>query len=134
MQSFSKLLLALSLCITTPVHTKLINLKTITKGSSARATLHNLLAEGNVILKFSASWCGPCKRMAEFIPEIAQEFDSSVTIIEIDTDAFSDLSKEYGIRSIPTLIFMQNGTQKKTHIGSLKKNELKQEIKNIFNL
>ena len=61
------------------------------------------------ILDFYAPWCAPCKTLAPIIEEVAKEFN--VELIKINVDEEDDLSEEYGIRSIPTLILEKNGKQ-----------------------
>ena len=76
-----------------------------------------VLAPGaKVLLDFWASWCGPCKMIAPFLEEIADE-DESVVIGKINVDEEMALAMEFGITSIPTLILMENGEKKAQLIG-----------------
>ena len=59
------------------------------------------------ILKFSASWCGPCKALAMTL----KDEDLGVPVEEVDIDAQSDLAVQYGIRSVPTLVYVRGGTE-----------------------
>lgn len=56
------------------------------------------------ILKFSAEWCAPCKQLKM----VLDSSDITVDIEEIDVDAYSDIAKTYGVRSIPTLVYLRN--------------------------
>ena len=67
-----------------------------------------LKAEGKVLLDFWATWCGPCKMIAPYIEEIAEE-NEHLTVGKIDVDEERDLAIQFGIASIPTLVLMENG-------------------------
>jgi len=67
-----------------------------------------LQAQGKVLLDFWATWCGPCKMIAPYIEEIAQERED-ITVGKIDVDAEPGLTSKFGINTIPTLVVMEGG-------------------------
>lgn len=73
------------------------------------------------ILRFTASWCGPCKTLAKNL-EIA---DLELPIEVVDIDVHDDLALEYGIRSVPTLVMMDENIEVKRITGTKTVNELK---------
>lgn len=75
-----------------------------------------LKAEGKVLLDFWATWCGPCKMIAPFIEEIAEE-NEHLTVGKIDVDEERDLAIQFGITSIPTLIVMEKGEKVAEALG-----------------
>lgn len=64
-------------------------------------------APGNKVLYFTASWCPPCRLIAPVFEKFSKEF-ANVKFLKIDIDENSDSAAEYGIRSVPTFIFMEN--------------------------
>jgi thioredoxin 1 len=71
-----------------------------------------------VLVDFWAEWCGPCKMIAPFLEELADEKVGQITIAKMDVDKNNKYAAEYGIRSIPTLILFKNGEQVDMSIGA----------------
>ena len=65
-------------------------------------------SEKTVLLDFYADWCGPCRMVGPIVEEIANERDD-ITVGKINVDEQPDLAQQFGIMSIPTLVFMKNG-------------------------
>ncbi len=100
---------------------------------SCQNSFNELIGTGDIVLKFYADWCGPCKRMSPLINNIAATMPH-ITFIYIDRDQFLALAKNYGITSIPTLIFLRNGKVIGRYDGKpLSQNELAKLIINMFN-
>jgi thioredoxin 1 len=74
------------------------------------------------ILRFTASWCGPCQGLAMNL----ETADLNMPIEVVDIDTHSDLAQEYGIRSVPTLIMLDENTEVKRLIGSKTVNQLQE--------
>lgn len=88
-----------------------------------------------VIIDFWATWCGPCMAMSPLIDELAAEYEGQVVIGKYNVDEESDLSSQYRIMSIPTILFFKNG--KKTDIrlaGSQSRSTLEEKIKELLAL
>lgn len=75
------------------------------------------IKEGVSLVDFYASWCGPCRIMADILEDIADEIGEKVNIFKVDVDSAEALSRSYGIMSIPTLIIFKNGEMKEKHVG-----------------
>jgi thioredoxin 1 len=61
------------------------------------------------VVDFWAAWCGPCRAIAPFIDEIAAEYEGKVLVGKVDVDSCPDIVAKYGIRNIPTVLFIKNG-------------------------
>lgn len=65
--------------------------------------------EGLTVIDFWAEWCGPCKMIGPIIEELSTDYDGKALIGKVNVDHNPDLSIKYGIRSIPTILFLKNG-------------------------
>ena len=81
------------------------------------------------IIDFYASWCGPCKMLAPVLEELAKEYEGQIYIYKVDTEAEEELSRAFGIRSIPTILFVPMNGQPMMTQGALPKAELDKIIK-----
>lgn len=80
------------------------------------------------IIDFYADWCGPCKMVAPVLEELSNEYEGKVDIYKVDTEAEQELSAVFGIRSIPSMLFIPVGDQPKMQAGALPKNALQNII------
>ena len=83
-----------------------------------------LEADVPVIVDFWASWCGPCMMLSPIIEELAKDLEGKAKVGKINVDEEMELSMEFGIESIPTLMFFKDGEMKKKTIGLMTKKEI----------
>ena len=76
-----------------------------------------------VVVDFWAEWCGPCRMIAPIIEELADEYEGKVKFGKLDVDSNQQTSIKYGVRSIPTVIFLNEGKVIDTIIGAVPKNQ-----------
>lgn len=81
-----------------------------------------------VFVKFTASWCGPCKMMIPVIEKLASEL-TNVKFLEIDVDDSDGLSETYFVSSVPTMMIFKDGQKMNETVGALPYDELKAFIK-----
>ncbi|MDR1725388.1 MAG: thioredoxin [Bacteroidales bacterium] len=62
-----------------------------------------------VVLDFWAQWCGPCRQIAPIIDELATEYENKVVVGKVDVDTNNEITSKFGIRNIPTVIFIKGG-------------------------
>lgn len=89
--------------------------------------------KGISLVKFSATWCGPCKMMASTIQKVEPEFPT-VKFHDIDVDDFSNLAVNYKIRSVPTVIVFKDGEEITRLVGALKADILRKTLQGVTNI
>jgi len=72
-----------------------------------------------VLVDFYADWCGPCKAIAPIIDQLSKEYDGRVKFVKVDTDANQDLALQFGIMSIPTVMFFSKGKVEDIVVGAV---------------
>jgi len=84
------------------------------------------------IIDFYADWCGPCKMVEPILEELAKEYDGKLRIYRVNTDQEQELAAVFGIRSIPSLLFIPLNDQPQMAVGALPKDAFKQAIKEVL--
>ena len=72
---------------------------------------------GIVMVDCWAPWCGPCRRMAPIVDEIAADLAGKVAVAKLNTDETQNVAMEFGINAIPTLLFFKDGVQQESLVG-----------------
>lgn len=73
--------------------------------------------EKPLLIDFYADWCGPCQTMLPIVDELSQKYDGEVEIVKINIDKQRELAREFGVRSIPSLFFIEKGQIKEHLVG-----------------
>ena len=94
-----------------------------------------LSREGLVVVDFWAEWCGPCRMIGPIIEELSNEYDDNVVRIgKVDVDNNPEISSQYSIRSIPTILFLKNGEVIDKQVGVATKKALTDKIEKSLEL
>jgi thioredoxin 1 len=81
-----------------------------------------------VMIDFWAAWCGPCRMIAPLVEELSEEYKDKAVIAKIDVDSNQELAMKYGVRNIPTILFLKNGEVVDKSVGAVPKNVLSDKI------
>lgn len=88
---------------------------------------------GISIIKFSAAWCGPCKRLEPTIVKLESEFPEA-KIVRVDVDDQPEIAQKYRVRALPTLLFLKDGQEVNRVVGLSMIEPLRKIIRELLNL
>jgi len=91
-----------------------------------------LQSDRPVLVDFSATWCGPCKRLEPIVHEIAESYDGRLKVVKVDVDQARTVAAKYGVMSVPTVVLVKDGTVKDQVIGLLSKQALSERIDKVL--
>lgn len=80
---------------------------------------------GKVLVKFSANWCQPCKQLSK----VLETTELSIPLVEIDIDEHPELAQQYGVRGVPTMVLLENGSEITRKTGMLTSVQLQETFK-----
>ena len=98
------------------------------------ANFDELVANSDVpvVLDFWAAWCGPCKMVGPLIEEMSSEYDGKAVVGEVDVDNNPGISGRFGIRNIPTVIYLKGGELVDKSVGAVPKAQLTAKLDAIL--
>ena len=85
-----------------------------------------------VVMDFWAEWCGPCRMIAPIVDEVAKEYEGKVVVGKINIDNNPNITVQFGIRNIPTLLFFKGGELADKHVGAIRKPDLVEKISKLL--
>jgi thioredoxin 1 len=124
-----KRLLLISALVISAVNAEVINFSA-TRNESALQAFKKLINKGNVVVDFYADWCGPCKSLAPKFVNLSNEC-SNVTFVKVNVDSHKEVSQQFNVRSLPSILFFKDGKRVDTVTGN-SPNEIKTKIKKHF--
>lgn len=81
-----------------------------------------------LVVDLWATWCGPCRMIAPIVTELANEYDGRIVVGKCDVEENDDLTIEFGVRNIPTILFFKGGQLVDKHVGAITKGDLQKKF------
>ena len=85
-------------------------------------------AEGVLMVDFWAEWCGPCRAVGPVLEDLARTSGGKVTLAKVNVDTYPALAARFGVRSIPTILFIKGGAVVDQVVGAVPKAQLKKKL------
>ena len=100
------------------------------EGTEEKSVKWKFAGNKPALIDFYANWCGPCKMVAPILEELSEEYDGQIDIYKVNTEEEPYLASMFGIRSIPSMLFIPMGEDAapQMQVGALGKSELKEAI------
>ena len=104
----------------------------VTELNSTNFDSEVLKSEMPVVVDFWATWCGPCRRLDDVIEDIAERYDGRVSFYRVDVNECGGTASRFAVRSIPTLLFFQEGEVVDQAVGSVSREDIEEKLAKLL--
>ncbi|MEA1875098.1 MAG: thioredoxin [Bacteroidota bacterium] len=91
-----------------------------------------LKSDKPVLIDLWAEWCGPCRMLTPIVKEMAEEYEGKAIIGKLDVDSSPDIAAKYGVRNIPTVLYIKDGELVDKQVGAVPKSTLSAKLNNLI--
>ena len=88
--------------------------------------------DGVTLVDCYATWCGPCRMIAPFVEEVANEYEGKIKVAKLDVDECDTIAARYQVNAIPTLLIFKDNVLKKTNVGFIPKEEIVKLVNEVL--
>jgi len=81
-----------------------------------------------VMVDFWAEWCGPCRMVGPHVEELSKEYDGKAVVGKVNVDLYGGIAAQFGVRNIPTIVFLKNGELVDKVVGAVPKDQLAEKL------
>ena len=81
-----------------------------------------------VMVDFWAEWCGPCRMVGPHVEELSKEYDGKAVVVKVNVDLHGGIAAQFGVRNIPTIVFLKNGELVDKVVGAVPKDQLADKL------
>jgi thioredoxin 1 len=104
----------------------------VVEANDANFDAEVMQADRPVLVDFSATWCGPCKKLEPVVHEIANDYEGRLKVVRVDVDHAPSTAARFGVMSVPTVLLVRDGAVKDQMIGAVSKQSLADRVDKVL--